>query len=439
MTSIFTIYSDLCKLSAPAHWRVRRFKDVITSSRSGIWGDDEKGNSDDIVCYRVADFDYSNLCLKFDNITYRNVLREQVDEKSLSAGDLLLEKSGGGEKMPVGRVVLVNSSQRAVCSNFIQALSVNKEYSARFVLYLFYSIYSNRINTLFFNQTTGIQNLKTSHYLAQEIILPPYPEQEAIAAYLDKECDKIRRKIELLERKADAYTRLRRAIINRAVTRGLNPDVPLKPSSLPFDVEIPSHWNVKRIKSLFEERNEYSQTGEEDLLSVSEYYGVAKRRDKIDGDNISRSDFLEGYKLCYIDDIVSNIMLAWKGSLGTTTYNGIVSPAYGVYKPIYDLNSRYYHYLFRTELYKTIFKNNSRGIIDSRLRLYTPNFLALKAFYPPLSEQDEIVVYLDEKCAKIDAIVEKINSQIERLKELKRSLINEVVTGKRAINTIQSC
>lgn len=155
--------------SAPAHWQIRRFKDIITSSRSGIWGDEEKGDANDIVCYRVADFDYSNLCLKFDNITYRNVLPEQANEKLLSEGDLLLEKSGGGEKMPVGRVVLVNSPQRAVCSNFIQALSVNKKQSARFVLYLFHSIYSNRINTLFFNQTTGIQNLKTAHYLAQEI------------------------------------------------------------------------------------------------------------------------------------------------------------------------------------------------------------------------------------------------------------------------------
>ena len=68
MISIFTVYSDICKKSAPAHWQIRRFKDIITSSRSGIWGDEEKGDANDIVCYRVADFDYSNLCLKFDNI-----------------------------------------------------------------------------------------------------------------------------------------------------------------------------------------------------------------------------------------------------------------------------------------------------------------------------------------------------------------------------------
>lgn len=282
-------------------------------------------------------------------------------------------------------------------------------------------------------RTTTFPAVNMNDFKNIELHIPSLPEQEAIAAYLDKECGKIDKSVELLERKADAYNRLRRSLINRAVTRGLNPNAPMKPSGISFLSEVPQHWKIRRIKSLFDERVNLSETGKEDLLSVSEYYGVAKRADKIDGENISRSDSLEGYKLCYVNDIVSNIMLAWKGSLGRTSYDGIVSPAYGVYKPIDVLDSRYYHYLFRTEIYKGIFKTNSRGIIDSRLRLYTPNFLAIHTVYPPVGEQKEIVAYLDEKCGKIDAIIEKIGKQIERLKELKRSLINEVVTGKRAI------
>lgn len=271
------------------------------------------------------------------------------------------------------------------------------------------------------------------------VFIPPVAEQEAIAEYLDRECGKIGRQIELLERKADAYQRLRRSIINRAVTRGLNPDVPLKPSGIPFLGSVPEHWDIRRIKSLFEERVELSESGQEDLLSVSEYYGVAKRADKVDGENISRSDSLDGYKICHVNDIVSNIMLAWKGSLGMTSYDGIVSPAYGVYKPIEALDSKFYHYLFRTEIYKGIFRTNSRGIIESRLRLYTPNFLAIHTVYPPIQEQEQIAAYLDEKCAKIDAIIEKIGTKIERLKELKRSLINETVTGQRAIISHKPC
>lgn len=324
---------------------------------------------------------------------------------------------------------------KSICSPEFLVMRPNNDTHNKFMLYFFLS---RSFIAYIRNQVAGTKMPRTkwSDLGSVSFMLPPLDEQEAIAEYLDKECEKIGRQIELLERKADAYKRLRRSSINRAVTRGLNPHAPLKPSGIPFLGEIPQHWDIRRIKSLFDERVELSETGKEDLLSVSEYYGIAKRADKVEGENISRSDSLEGYKLCYVNDIVSNIMLAWKGSLGRTSYDGIVSPAYGVYKPIDELDSRYYHYLFRTEIYKGIFRTNSRGIIESRLRLYTPNFLAIHTVYPPVEEQKEIVAYLDEKCGKIDAVIEKIGSQVERLKELKRSLINEVITGKRAITPV---
>ncbi len=318
-------------------------------------------------------------------------------------------------------------------SSEINVLRLKENVSPRYIFYLVCSKHFIDNGCASMCGVGGLKRVSPRAVNTFEFSLPSPEEQEAIAAYLDKECERIGRQIELLERKADAYSRLRRSIINRAVTRGLNPNVPLKPSGIPFLGNVPEHWDIRRIKSLFDERVELSDTGTEDLLSVSEYYGVAKRADKVEGENISRSDSLEGYKLCYVNDIVSNIMLAWKGSLGRTSYNGIVSPAYGVYKPIDVLDSNYYHYLFRTEAYKGIFRTNSRGIIESRLRLYTTNFLAIHTIYPPYEEQQQIVGYLDDKCGKIDAIMDKIGSKIERLKELKRSLINEVVTGKRAI------
>ena len=150
----------------------------------------------------------------------------------------------------------------------------------------------------------------------------------------------------MLERKIKCYHSLQNSLINKVVTRGLNPNVSMKQSEIPFLNEIPEHWHICRIKDLFNERIELSETGTEDLLSVSEYYGVAKRADKVDGENITRSDSLIGYKICYVNDIISNIMLAWKGSLGKTKYNGIVSPAYGVYKPINDNIGVFLHFYF---------------------------------------------------------------------------------------------
>lgn len=434
MISIFTVYSDICKKSAPAHWQIRRFKDIITSSRSGIWGDEEKGDANDIVCYRVADFDYSNLCLKFDNITYRNVLPEQANEKLLSEGDLLLEKSGGGEKMPVGRVVLVNSPQRAVCSNFIQALSVNKKQSARFVLYLFHSIYSNRINTLFFNQTTGIQNLKTVHYLAQEIFLPPYSEQEAIAAYLDKECEKIGRKIELLERKADAYSRFRRSLINRAVTRGLNPNVSLKPSGNNWIGDIPQHWGYERVEKYFHNNTSYNKDFQY-KHAFKFFKGTIIYKDETFEED-EYQDTYEKYTIVEPNDIIINglnLNYDFKSMrVGKVTENGIITSAYIVLRPYNNVYSDFFNYLFKAFDYRKFFHGMGKGI---RLTLSFNELRYFEIPVPPIDEQKKIAAYLDEKCAKIDAILEKINTEVERLKELKRSLINEVVTGQRAIDT----
>lgn len=198
---------------------------------------------------------------------------------------------------------------------------------------------------------------------------------------------------------------------------------------VPWIGEIPKGWMVRRIKTLFSERTELSETGNETLMSVSEYYGVDSRASHIEEDeHLSRSESLIGYKKCYPGDIVSNIMLAWKGSLGVARQAGIVSPAYCVYMPATEVFPMYYHYLFRTSLYTWQFKCYSKGIIDSRLRLYSPFFYDIPALIPPVTEQRRIAEFLDSKCVEIDSISEKTRASIEEYKKLKQSVITEAVT-----------
>ena len=202
-----------------------------------------------------------------------------------------------------------------------------------------------------------------------------------------------------------------------------------KDSGIEWIGEIPKEWKVARIKTIFKERTELSETGTEKLLSVSEYYGVDSRASRIDeGEYLSRSESLVGYKKCYERDFVSNIMLAWKGSFGVTKIDGIVSPAYCVYQPSDSIYSYYYHYLFRTSLYTTRFKLFSRGIIDSRLRLYSPYFYDIEAIIPPLSEQQKIANYLDKVCGEVDEMIALQEQMIEELKAYKQSVITEAVT-----------
>lgn len=203
----------------------------------------------------------------------------------------------------------------------------------------------------------------------------------------------------------------------------------MKYSGNPWIGDIPYSWNVERIKTIFKERTELSEDGSETLLSVSEYYGVANRSEKVsDGEFVSRAETLVGYKKCFVGDLVSNIMLAWKGSMGITEYDGIVSPAYCVYEPSPRIYPRYYHYLFRTSLYTSIFRLYSKGIIDSRLRLYSPYFFDISAIIPSPSEQQKIASFLDRKCSEIDEMIALQENVVEELKAYKQSVITEAVT-----------
>lgn len=289
------------------------------------------------------------------------------------------------------------------------------------------------------NQVAGTKMPRTnaSQVGASDIKIPSKFEQEAIAAYLDKECEKIGREIELLERKADSYRRLRRSLINRAVTRGLNPNVHLKPSGNDWIGEIPTHWEVLPIRS-FITLISPDKKGEEDykLLSVTRDKGVIIRGERgEDGNNNRIPDDLSNYKVVKQNQFVINKMKAWMGSYGVSKYNGIVSPAYYICD-VHDIYEPFFSMAIRCRQYINFFWKYSKGI---RVDQWDMSPLALREIpfaTPPFDEQREIAAYLDDKCGKIDALIEKIEAKIERLKQLKRSLINEVVTGQRAINTL---
>ena len=217
----------------------------------------------------------------------------------------------------------------------------------------------------------------------------------------------------------------------------------MRDSGVEWIGEVPEGWEIGRIRSLFREvseRYDAQSNNQLPLLSVSEYYGVAKREDKIKtGEVLVRAESLDGYKVCRAGDIVSNIMLAWKGALGFSPLSGIVSPAYSVYRPLKDVCSKYFHYLFRTDRYTDVFNKYSTGIIASRLRLYSPEFYAIPAIIPPLPEQRRIADYLDEKCAAIDGAVGELKRGIEDCKAWKKAIIFEAVTGKANVLAASAC
>ena len=202
-----------------------------------------------------------------------------------------------------------------------------------------------------------------------------------------------------------------------------------KKSSVEWLNELPNHWDMKRGKYLFKERTERTQTGEDMLLSVSEYYGIKPKSEKLDsGGFLTRAESLVGYKVCKPNDLVMNIMLAWKKGLGVSKYTGIVSPAYSVFSFFDNVSPDFMHYLFRTDTYADYFKTRSTGIIESRLRLYPESFYNIQVILPPYREQQKIANFLDHETAKIDTLITKQEKLIELLKEKRQAVISHAVT-----------
>lgn len=186
--------------------------------------------------------------------------------------------------------------------------------------------------------------------------------------------------------------------------------------------KIPKHWDVIKAKYLWNEVFSFSENGSENLLSVSQYDGVTQAK------NESRSESLKGYKKVAKDNLVINIMLAWMGGLGVSEYNGIVSPAYCVYRLKKAANPKFMHYLYKTPIYLAEFARHSTGVIPSRWRMYTDDFGQVLTLVPPIDEQDKIVSYLDKVTSKIDEAIAQQQKMIDLLNERKQIIINNAVT-----------
>ncbi|PFQ80874.1 restriction endonuclease subunit S [Priestia megaterium] len=188
---------------------------------------------------------------------------------------------------------------------------------------------------------------------------------------------------------------------------------------------IPYHWEIRKNSLLFKEVTDTNHT-ELELLSIMLDRGIVKQ--STTGRRKRMSENNELYKKICVGDIGYNLMNAFMGSIGASKYEGIISPAYAVCRPKVELNPWYYHYLFRTPLYKSEFNKNSYGIMYERNRLYFDRFKRIFSFVPPLAEQNQIVKYLDYKVSQINKFISTKKRLITLIKEQRQAIIDEAVT-----------
>ncbi|MCP3818388.1 restriction endonuclease subunit S [Streptomyces sp. A3M-1-3] len=195
-----TFTADHWISSAPSRWTRGRIKNLISSATNGTWGNDPVGDENDVRCIRAADFERVGRRAKVDSAPLRSIDPSSLRQHRLLPGDLILEKSGGGEKQPVGMAVLFDGQETAVVSNFCARVTPAPGVDSRFLTYLFSAAYGQGLTQSAIKQTTGIQNLDAAALLASKWAYPGVEEQRRIADFLDAETTKLAR-IELLSNK----------------------------------------------------------------------------------------------------------------------------------------------------------------------------------------------------------------------------------------------
>ena len=267
--------------------------------------------------------------------------------------------------------------------------------------------------------------------------VPPIAEQATIVRFLDHMDHQIRRSIRAKQKLIKMLEEQKQVIIHHAVTRGLDSNVRLKPSGIDWLGEVPEHWEVRPAKYFYREVDDRSETGSEELLSVSHITGVTPRSQK----NITMfmASSYVGHKVCEPGDLVINTMWAWMGALGVARQIGIVSPSYGVYRPLRStaLLGEYADLLLRTKPYVSEYVCHSTGIRSSRLRLYPEQFLRIRIVCPPVNEQRTILERLSTETKNTEQSIAGTRLEIELLHEYRTRLIADVVTGKFDVRNIQ--
>lgn len=324
------------------------------------------------------------------------------------------------------------SDYEGVCSPAYQTFHAMREINTGYFKYLFKSHgFIEAINRL----TVGIREGKTINYSdvrEMGVPFPPLPEQRAIAERIDCEVARVDALREKIKREIERLGDYKKSLIAETVTRGLRKRK-MKPSGTPWLGDVPAEWEVTRLQWHIEEVTELNCPVKTDfILSLTNDRGVIPYSEKGNQGNKAKED-ISGYKIAFKNSIIANSMNIIIGSVGLSQYYGCVSPVYYVFRAKDSADIRFINYIFQTSIFQRELRKYAKGILEIRLRISASAILKQKIVLPPLPEQREITAYLDRAVSRIDVVVARRKTQLEKLEAFKRSLIQEYVTGKREV------
>lgn len=397
----------------PSSWSVAKYKH-FSQSRMG-----ETILATDLVDNGIPVYSATN-----DNDIFGFVVDAKV---LLGEGDLVVPARGNS----VGFMKYVEHkkatcTQTTICSYNIHDISRK---------YLYYCSYAFKEDWYKYDGSAipqvTVEQLK-NNYLSY----PSLSEQESIAKCLDYVCSKIETIVSKQTGIIEKLKEYKCSLITEIVTKGLNPNTEMIESGIEWIGLIPANWSVYRVANLYDQTNE---KGSEELpiLTVSINSGISDRElDDDEQDRVfARSEDRTKYKRVAPGDLAYNMMRAWQGAFGAVRVDGMVSPAYITCRPKagVDIDTRYIEYLFRSPMAIEEMHRHSHGVADFRLRLYWPEFKNIKLCLPPIDEQSKIADHIDKVSAAIDTEINRIQLTVNKLNDYKKSLIYEIVTGKKEV------
>lgn len=414
----------------PKDWKIRKISSVVPIITdyvaSGSFADLRENvtylnEPDYAMLVRTADLSGTR-----DNTVYINKhAYDFLSNSNLFGGEVILSNIGS-----VGNVFqYFPMYERASLAP--NAIMLNGSKCNRYIYYWFLCPITNEELKRIGSSSVQLKFNKTQ-LKQMPIIYPPIKTQHQIAAYLDQKCTQIDALIANQQKQIEKLKAYKQSLITETVTKGLNPDVPMKDSGVEWIGEIPEDFSVQNIRSLFTIKKDIIGHEPDTVLSITRS-GI-KIKD-ISENNGQMADSYANYQIVNIGDFAMNHMDLLTGGIGISQYNGVTSPDYRVFN-LKDnkMNPRYFLYIFETYYRNKIFYAFGQGAANlGRWRLPAKNFYSIYIPVAPIEEQQAIVSYLDKKCTQIDSLIAIKQRKIEKLQQYKKSVIYEYVTGKKEV------
>lgn len=262
----------------------------------------------------------------------------------------------------------------------------------------------------------------------QTVAVPPVEEQKEIADFLDRELQDIDVLIGKQESLIAGLFERRTSLVSTVTLTGTRGKCASNSKPIDWLPPVPDHWRVAPLWSMFR-RVKTTGHPDLDLLALYREHGVLPKASRNDNHNVESED-LSSYQLVKQGDLVVNKMKAWQGSISLSALEGIISPAYFVYRPHHEQNSRYFHYLLRSAPYVAEYNKISKGVRIGQWDLEPQLFRSLPVLVPTDQEQKEIVAFLDSELEKNTFLMDQCKGLVALLKERKEALVSAAVTGK---------